>query len=208
MIHIISNGLMIALFVYLTIFACHILIRNQNVESDLRYYFYGIAAYFVFFIVSQSIFMVNSMAFKEETLTYQVLYILGNFLGHIGLLLLMYVVEKHIYDKLRYIPTIIILLSAILELIFFEYMFLFIVLLLVTATLIPIIYIGVAIRTTGKTKIKGILNGVGLIIFMLGILFNTYFMLSLSVAFYFLGPIMEFLGVAIFHYALLFYGRS
>jgi hypothetical protein len=208
MIQLISNALMISLFVYLGLFATHIIIRNQKIESGLKYYFYGIATYFIFFIISQSMFLVNDIFIEEATLTYEVLYILGNFLGHIGLLVLMFVVEKQVYNNLKYIPTIIILISAILELIFFEYMIIFIVILLLTATVIPMIYIGVAIQTTGTTRTKGLFHGIGLIFFMLGILFNTYFMLNILKAFYIIGPIMQFLGVAIFHYALLFYEKK
>jgi len=208
MIQLISNVIMISLYIYIAIFALHIIIRNQRVESGLKYYFYGVAAYFSFFIISQSMFLANDIFFTEGTLIYEFLYILGNFLGHIGLLLLMYVVEKQIYNNLKFIPTIIILISAVLEIIFFEYMIIFIIILLLTATIIPIIYIGVAIQTTDKTRTKGILHGVGLIIFMLGILFNTYFMLSIFIAFYIIGPVMQILGAAIFHYALLFYGRK
>lgn len=208
MIQFVSNILMVCLFVYLGFFTLHIFLQSLKVKNSLKNYYYGIAAYFLFFIISQSMFVVNDISFAEELFIYDLLYLFGNFLGHIGLLLLMFVVEKNISNKLKFIPTIIIMISAIFEIIFFDYMILFIIILLLTATLIPIIYIRVAIQTTGKTRNKGLLHGFGLILFMLGILFNTYFLLNISIVFYILGPVMEIIGAAMFHYALLFYGKS
>ncbi len=208
MIEFISNLLMVCLFVYLAAFAINIFLRVKTIESALRYYYLGIAAYFIFFIISQSIFVVNDLVVTEDTRLYDALYLTGNFLGHIGLIVLMFVVEKNVYDKLKFIPTILILISAILEIIFFDYMFFFVILLLIVATLIPIIYIRVAFQTTGTTRLKGLLHGTGLIVFMLGILFNSYTFLSISKVFYIIGPTMEIAGAVIFHYALLYYART
>jgi hypothetical protein len=138
---------------------------------------------------------------------YELIYIIANFISEIGLLILMFVVEKYIYSKLRFIPSLIILISAILEIIFHEYMFIFTIILLIPSTLIPVIYFRVAFQTIGKARIRGYLHGTGLIIFMLGLLLNTFFMWQISLYFSIIGPLMEFAGVGIFHYALLYYGK-
>ncbi|MBD3351828.1 MAG: hypothetical protein GF364_10115 [Candidatus Lokiarchaeota archaeon] len=200
----ISDIILISLFVILVICSCQILLRTRQISTDLRYYYYGIAFYFIMFVVSQSLFLINEYLFVEEESTYELIYILGNFLGNVGIAILMFVVERKVYNKLRYIPTIIIAVATVLMLILYQIMIVFIIIDLVAATLIPIIYIRVAFQTTGDTRVKGILHGIGLIVFMIGILLNTYFIGPI----YIVAPLLELSGVLIFQYALLFYGQG
>lgn len=194
---------MFCLFGVLLIFSCQTLLRTRVIETDLRYYYFGIAIYFIMFVISQALFIINELSFSEGEFPYDLIYILGNFLGNVGVGILMFVVERKVYNKLHYIPTIIIAIATILMLILYQLMIVFIIIDLIAATLIPIIYIRVAFQTTGKTRIKGILHGLGLIIFMVGILLNTYVIGPI----YIVAPLLELTGVIIFQYALLFYAK-
>lgn len=205
---IISNIIMVCLFVYLGIFFVHLLKKTQRIESQIRYYHYGILGFFITYICSQFLFILLNIFFEESNPTYDLIYIIGNFISEMGLLTLMFVVEKYIYSKFRFIPTILILILAILEIILHEYVFVFTLLLLLVSSLIPIIYFRVAFQTIGSARIRSLLLGLGLIIFMLGIILNTYFIWEILIYFAVIAPFIEFTGVGIFHYALLFYGKS
>jgi hypothetical protein len=204
MIKTISDLILVIEFGILFGFVCIIFLRTREISTDLKYYHFGIAFYFIMFIISQSMFLINEYFFMENSLNYELVYILANFIGNIGIGILMFVVERKVYNKLRYIPTIIIAVATVLMLILYPIMIVFIIIDLLAATLIPIIYIRVAFQTTGITRIKGLLHGIGLIFFMVGILCNTYFIGPI----YIIAPLLEITGVIIFNYAFLFYGRE
>ncbi len=203
----------IIFFVYCTIFFFHILWKSRKIDWELKYYYFGIASYIILFVISQSMFVINELLYTGGSgvpQEYYIIYIIANFIGQMAIFGIIVVVEKYVYNKMHYIPSVITLISAILILVLprindVSLMIIYILIGAVVGALIPIIYFRTGFQVSGKPRNKSFIIGCGLIIFILGVLLNTYFLLELIPILAIIAPIVQFIGMAIFHYGLLLY---
>ncbi|MFX0070561.1 MAG: hypothetical protein ACFFAO_05655 [Candidatus Hermodarchaeota archaeon] len=203
----------IIFFIYCTIFFIHILWKSRKIDWAVKYYYFGIAMYIILFVISQSMFVINEMLYTGSSgvpQQYYFLYILANFIGQMAIFGIIVVVEKYVYNKFHYIPSAITLISAVLILVLprindTSLMIYYILIAAFVGALIPFIYFRTGFQVSGKPRNKSFIIGCGLIIFILGVLLNTYFLLELIPILAIIAPIVQFVGIIIFHYGFLIY---
>ncbi|MBD3337531.1 MAG: hypothetical protein GF353_00390 [Candidatus Lokiarchaeota archaeon] len=206
--------LTILLFVYITIVSIHVVWVSRKIEWQVKYYYFGIATYMILFVISQTLFVINELlatpGFGSVPQRFLLLYIVANFIGQLAIFGIILVVEKYVYNKLHYIPSVIVLITAFLILFLpqinnLSMIIVYILIGAIIGALVPIIYFVTGMKLSGKARNKSFIIGFGLLIFIIGILLNTYFLLELVQILAYVAPIIQLVGIAIFHYGFLIY---
>lgn len=207
--------LLVIALVYTSFFLCHLLWKISKAESIMKNYYIGIAFFTACFLSARIIFLINDLIFMNElehVQTYNTLYIMGNFLATIAVFGIMFAVEKYIYKKLKFIPSIIVVISSVLVIfpgmLNTDLIIYFTIGGSIIGVVIPFLYIYVGINASGEMKTRSFLIAIGLIIFMLSVLFYADVLQASVPIFMYLSPLMLILGLGTFHYALLIYGKS
>ncbi len=200
--------------VYMALFVVHLIIKTLKVEPIMRNYYVGVALFVIIFMAARIIFLVNDVVYlnSDDLLTYNILYLLGNFLAILATLMIMLVVEKNVYKKLHYVPSIIILICAIMIPIFpgpeNAYVIFYAIISALMAALIPFLYIAVGLKVTGEPRTRSFILGTGLIIFIVAVLFYSDMMQEAIPALSYVSPIMMMGGIGLYHYGLLIYSKA
>ena len=180
----------------------------------MRNYHYGVMFFLVTFIACRIIFLINDTVitdlYGEDTPPYDALYIWGNFFANIAAFGVLVVVEKYVYTKLKFIPSIIILIASIMTLILPKWGEIWLtnvysIVAAVMGALIPFLYIAVALKVTGKTRKKSFLLALGLIIFIFSVMTYIEALQDVMPILEYISPILLIIGLGVFHYGLLFY---
>ena len=185
--------------------------KLPSIEEQLKYYYYGVIFFNFLWTLGQLFWLI--MEQFPVGLTYNIYYGLGNFFSYMAATVLMYVVERYVYKKLKYIPTFLLAIFTIIAVGLVQFYGTFMQIIptigsTVLIFIIPIIYYKVAIETEGKTRIKAMLMGTSLFIFGFGVIFNTYFFQSLLPIMEYVAPIIQLVGAGIFNYTFIFYHTS
>jgi len=196
--------LFIVLIILLLIFACTILIKTKGFEDKI--YYYGMIFFLVSYSVCRILILIDDQFFTGNWILYQ----WGSFFGSIASFGIMFVVEKYIYSKLHYIPSIAILGFGILMIVFptfnetnlITYWAIFGALI---AIIIPILYIYIGFKSTGALKNKCFIIAFGIIIFFIGNGLNTGALRDIIPILAIIAPLTMICGILIFQYGLLFY---
>ncbi len=185
-------------------------------EPVMKKYHYGIVIFIILFLIARIIFLINDTIYLpkgDNDPTYVRLYALGNFFAIIAAFPLMFVVEKYVFSKFHFVPSITILTCSMMVIIYpgpgdtSFIIFYAIISALMSATL-PFIYLYVAIKASEETRVKSTLLGLGLIIFFIAVLFYTDILQRSLPILAYLSPILMIIGVFLFQYGLLIYSKS
>ena len=118
----------------------------------------------------------------DLVLFHDIIWRLTSLIGNLGLILLMYVLELHILEKkLKFIPTIIVIIGTIPAMIFGaggqkdEISLVRLVMYVgnVFMILVPFIYFYLATKTSGRTRKRALSAGVGSFIMFVGVVLNS-----------------------------------
>jgi len=185
--------------------------KLPSIEEQLKYYYYGVILFNFLWTLGQLFWLI--MEQFPVGLTYDIYYGLGNFFSYIAATVLMFVVERYVYKKLKYIPTFLLCVFTIFAVSSVQYYGTFMQIVPTVGStilifIIPLIYFNVATETEGKTRIKAILMGSSLFIFGFGVIFNTYFFQSLIPIMEYVAPIIQLVGAGVFNYTFIFYQTS
>lgn len=197
--------LLIVFAVYLGILTIHLIIKALNSEKGRRNYYLSIAMFSGFYLVCRIMLTINYMLGYSP---YSIIYRWATFFVLIGMFGFMYAVEKFIYNKLKFIPSVCILIFAALVLIIPEYKRTN----LVTywsfiggafGILIPFLYLYVGSKSAGDVRKTSYILAIGTIIFVIGKSLNTVMLQEIILILYVIAPILMILGLIIFHYGLM-----
>jgi len=168
------------------------------------------------FLIARTIFLVNDVIYDETGDLFFYTgppYIIGNFFATLATFGIMLVVEKYVYTKLHFVPSVIVFICAVLTLVLpvigdFNMINIYSIIAAIIGGLIPILYLIVGFQVKGQPGRKSTLLGIGLIIFMVGLLMYIDTLQEEIQIFVLLSPILTITGLGLFHYGLLFYGTS
>jgi len=205
--------LIIIVIIYIGIFFVNLLWFSKQLEKQTKNYYYGISFFLLMFMITRIFFLINDIIY------YQTLdpdakqgfyYVLGSFTAAIAAFGIMFVVERYIYKKLHYIPSVIILISASLMIILpkingINMVTIYTLITSGMAALIPILYIIVGLKVSGTPRTKSFILAIGILIFFLSNLFNMGALKEAFPVFIIISPLTLLLGLGIFHYGLVFY---
>ncbi len=205
--------LVILVIVYLAIFTIHVLYKCTKIEPQLKFYHYGLAFFALMFMLARIFFLLNDLVY-ESTLNLAdkqgIYYLLGSISSGFAVFGIMYVVEKYVYKKLHFIPTIVVLISTVMMIILPRFNDINMVTYYSTisslmAIIIPLLYIIVGYQVSGQTRKKSFILAIAIIVLFLGNFFNSGFLKDALSIFKIVSPITILVGFIIFHYGLLFY---
>jgi hypothetical protein len=193
--------LFIAITVYLGILTVHLIIKAIKAESERKFYYVGIAFFTGFYMICRIILEIN---IASEGDPYSFLYQIATFFAMLGLLGLMLAVEKYIYSRLKFIPSICIAIFTSLILILPTYNGTNLITYWATggslfAILIPLLYFHVGFKSTGEVRRKSLYMAVSLLVFIVGKGMNFVFLLELFPVLRIIVPILMIVGLILLH---------
>ena len=205
--------LILVVILYLAVFTFHILYKCTSLEPQLKYYHYGLAFFALMFMLARIFFLLNDLFYEatlDPTQKQGMFYLSGSICSGLAVLGIMYVVERYVYKKLHYIPTLVVLISTGLMAVLPKINETNVVTIYSTisslmAIIIPLLYIIVGYQVSGQTRKKSFILAFAIIILFLGNLFNTGFLKDAFPLLKIISPITILIGFVIFHYGLLFY---
>lgn len=209
--------LLICTLIYLMIFSVHLLVRIRNLDiANLKKYYTGIALFGFAFFTFRLIFLINDVMYDitgDEMYYAGPLYIAGNFFASIATFLILFVVEKYVYKKLHFVPSIITLATGILILVLpsineTSMINIYGIIGALMAALIPFLYLFFGLQVSGETRKKSFMLAFSLIIFMMGILTYLETLQEALPILAYISPIITMVGLGLFHYGFLFYGSN
>jgi hypothetical protein len=164
-------------------------------------------------MLTRTFFLLNDIVY-ETTLNpldkQGLFYILGSITGGFGVFGIMFVVERYVYKKLHFIPSIIVLIFAVLMIILPRINGTNLITIYTTvgsgmAVLIPILYLIVGFQVSGHTRKKSFILAIAIFILLLGNVFNMGLLKDAFPIFKIISPLTILVGFIAFHYGLLFY---
>ena len=205
--------LIVLVIIYLGVFTIHILYKCTKLEKQLKYYHYSLAFFGLMFMLTRFFFLINDLVYEASLnpLDKQGLwYILGSITGSFGVLGIMYAVEKYVYKKLHFIPSIIVLVFTVLMIILpridgTNMITIYTTIGGVMAIIVPILYLFVGFKVSGHTRKKSFILAIAIFIILLGNVFNMGLLKDIYPFFIILSPIIILIGFFIFHYGLLIF---
>ncbi len=206
-------ALLFLVFAYLIVISVHIFVKNLKLEEKVRFYYYGIAFFAITFLISRIFFLRNDIVFYQTGDIAQKQgpnYVIGSFFSTIATFGIMFVVEKYVYKKLRFVPSIVILICAVMILVLpklnnINLVTVYSTISSIMAMLIPLLYIRVGLQVSGKPRVKSFILAVGIVVFFIGNVFNMGLLKDLYPIFIYISPITVLAGLIVFHYGLLIY---
>jgi hypothetical protein len=211
---IIEFIILLSVLGYSLLFFCHLVLKSLKAEIQQKRYFIGVAVFSIGFFVTRFFLLMNDLIYPETmelSLRQGILYLLASFFAMVALFWLMYVVERFVSSTLHYIPSIIILSSAVLIIILpktadgMSLVTIYTVVSGASASLIPILYLKVGFQVSGKTRKKSFLLAFGIVFLLIGNLINMGLLRKSFPILVYLSPLSILIGLVIFHFALLIY---
>ncbi len=194
-------NLFIVITIYLGVLTIHLIIKAIKAESERKFYYVSIAFFTGFYMLCRIILDIN---IASEGDPYSFLYQIATFFAMLGLFGLMVAVEKYIYQRLKFVPTICILIFTCLILIFPTYNGTNLITYWATigslfAILIPLLYFHVGFKSTGEVRKKSLYMAVSLLVFLVGKGMNFNFLLDLFPILRIIVPILMIGGLILLH---------
>jgi len=198
--------LFIVITAYLGLFTCHLIIKAAKAEGEGRNYFSGIALFSGFYMISR-IFLNIDLWLYGATNYNDPLYQWGSFFALLGFFAFMFAVEKYVYQRLKFIPSIFILISAALVLIFPKYNTINMIsywalIASAFALLIPFLYLNVGLKSTGEVRSKSLFLAFAIIIFVIGKGLNFAIFINALPLLRIIVPTIMLCGLILFHIGL------
>jgi len=206
--------LILLVIIYLGIFFIHLIWKSTQLEPQLKYYHYGLAFFAIMFMLTRIFFLINDFVYEAtlDPLDKQgFYYILGSISGSLAVFGIMFVVEKYVIEqKLHFIPSIIVLIFTALMIFLPRINGINMVTAYTTissgmAVIIPILYINVGIKVSGRSRIKSFILAIAILVILLGNIFNMGLLKDTYPIFKILSPLTILIGFSVFHFGLLFY---
>ncbi|MFX0098663.1 MAG: hypothetical protein ACFFCS_03710 [Candidatus Hodarchaeota archaeon] len=177
----------------------------------MKQFNYGIAFFSLFFMMCRISFLINDLIFEQTgdpAFKQGFFYYLGSIFASIAQFGIIYIVEKHVYRKLHYIPTIItfftIPLTIFLPRIGNANMITYYT---ITASLmnvlIPFLYLIVGLQARGRYRKRCFTISVSICLLLVGNLFNAGFIKETIHSFRYISPVVILAGIIFFHYGLI-----
>jgi len=197
--------ILIIFAVYLGILTTHLIIRASKSETRRKNYYFSIAIFSGFYLLCRIMLTINFLLMNDP---HSIIYIWATFFVLIGFAGLMFSVEKFIFTKLKFIPTLFILIFASLVLIFPEYNGTNMVTYWAIAggafgILIPFLYLYVGYKSAGEIRKISYIIAIGTLIFIIGKTMNTVMFQEEILILWVLAPILMIIGLMIFHYGIM-----
>jgi hypothetical protein len=192
--------------IYLAILTIHLIIKANKSEDRRQNFYLSIAVFSGAYLICRVMLTINYFQGGDP---HSDLYIWATALVLVGFAGLMFSVEKFIYTKLKFIPTICILIFAALCIIFprtssgtnlvtywsiFGGMF---------GILVPLLYLYVGFKSAGALRKNSFIIFWGTTLFVIGKTMNTVMFQEALPILYILAPIIMIIGLIIFHYGIM-----
>ena len=166
--------LIILVIAYLGIFTIHILYKCTKLEPQLKYYHYGLAFFALMFMLARIFFLINDLVYEASLNPSDkqgLYYLFGSISSGLAVLGIMFVVEKYVYKKLHFIPSIIVLISIILMILLptinnTNMVTIYTGFGVGISVIIPILYLIVGYQVSGHTRKKSFILAFAIIILL------------------------------------------
>ncbi len=202
-----TNFFLMTIFgVYLAILTVHLIIKAMKSEDRRKNFYLSIAVFSGAYFICRIMLTINYFLGWDP---HSDLYVWATAFVLVGFAGLMYSVEKFIFTKLKFIPTICTLIFAALCVIFPR-----------TASgtnlvtywslaggafgiLVPLLYLYVGFKSAGALRKNSFIIFWGTILFTIGKTMNTVMFQEALPILYPLAPILMLVGLLIFHYGIM-----
>ena len=199
----ISVVLFCVLSVYLGFLTIHLVSKAKKAEEERKYYFLSIAFFSVLYMVCRILMVIDAI---DEYPPLSPLYIYGSFFAVLGVVGLMFAVERYVYQKLKYLPTICIFIFSLLIILIpgdaTSLVTYWVIIGTAFAILIPILYLKVGFNSTGEIRKNSYYVGIGILIFLVGNGINAGDLTTAIEIFFILAPIAMMIGLVMLQIGL------
>ena len=189
---------------YLGVFTIHLIFKAKKAEEERKYYFLSIGIFGILYMICRILLVIDAI---DEYPPMSPLYIYGSFFAVLGVVGLMFAVEKYIYQKLKFIPTICVFIFSLLIVLVPGNETTKLVTIWVTigtafAIIIPILYLKVGLKSTGEIRKNSLFIAFGIIIFLVGNAINTGLLTAAIELFFIIAPITMIVGLILLQLGL------
>ncbi|TFG05883.1 MAG: hypothetical protein EU536_00635 [Promethearchaeota archaeon] len=209
----ISISIFIVLSIYLGFLTCYLILKATRTTDERKYYFLSIAIFSALYLLCRILLIYNSIA---EEAAYNSIYILGSFFAVLGVAGLMLAVEKYVYQKLKFFPTILVIIFSALILLYPQaegillwppyegtnLVTYWVAFGTISAIIIPLLYLKVAANSHGIVRKNSIYIAFGILIFLVGNAMNTKLITDLVPLLLIFAPITMLFGLLLFNFGL------
>ena len=189
---------------YLVILTFFLIYRAKRAEQERKYYFISIAFFTCLYTLCRVLLIIDLILQIPPLSPF---YIYGSFCAILGVAGLMIAVEKFVYHKFKYIPSIGVLIFAALVVLvpgtsdtklvtYWVSMGTFF------AILIPILYLKVGLKSVGEIRKNSFYIAFGILVFLIGNAMNMGLLTALYEIFFILAPITMLIGLILFQMGL------
>jgi hypothetical protein len=189
---------------FFTLLFCGIVFisKSRGKVKEYRQYLLGMGIFFLLYGISRIVMFSFEMLFPIDfvwnlsasdfrlifannpdiVFVHEIIWRITSLIGNVGLILLMYIVERHILEKkLKYIPTIFMIFSAIPALILGagqqkDELSIFRIVMYIgnfLLILVPLMYLYLGLKTSGRTKKRAISATIGMTTMFAGVTINS-----------------------------------
>jgi hypothetical protein len=196
---------MIIFGIYLGILTLHLIIKARSAEDRRKNFYLSVAVFSGAYFICRIMLTINYFLSWDK---YSDLYVWATFSVLVGFAGLMYSVEKFIYPKLKFIPTIGILVFAALTVIYPRTDGTNLVSYYTLAggafgLLVPLLYLYVGVKSAGALKKNSFIIAIGSLVFIAGKVLNWGTLQESINILYLVAPLLLIIGIIIFHYGIM-----
>ena len=199
----ISVILFCVLSVYLGFLTIHLVSKAKKAEEERKFYFLSIAFFSALYMVCRILMVIDAI---DEYPKLSPLYIYGSFFAVLGVVGLMFAVERYVYQKLKYLPTICIFIFSLLIILIpgdaTSLVTYWVIIGTAFAILIPILYLKVGFNSTGEIRKNSYSIAIGILIFLVGNGINAGDLTTAIEIFFILAPIAMMIGLVMLQIGL------
>ncbi|HUX99590.1 MAG TPA: hypothetical protein VMV49_08560 [Candidatus Deferrimicrobium sp.] len=198
----ISVYLFSILIVCLGVLILYMALKAKKAEQERKYYFISIAIFAILYMVCRILLLID---YINPLPPLSPLYIWGSFFAVLGVAGLMFAVEKYVYQKLKFFPSICILIFSTLILLFpgdatTRFVTIWVSIGTAFAIIIPILYLKVGFNSSGEIRKNSLEIAFGILLFFIGNAMNTGFLTNIYEIFFILAPITMIIGLVLFQF--------
>jgi len=192
------------LSIYLGFLTIHLVSKAKKAEEERKYYFLSIAFFSALYMVCRILMVIDAI---DEYPPLSPLYIYGSFFAVLGVVGLMFAVERYVYQKLKFLPTICIFIFSLLIILIpgdltTKLVTYWVIIGTAFAILIPILYLKVGFNSTGEIRKNSYYIAIGILIFLVGNGINAGVLTSAIEIFFILAPIAMMIGLVMLQIGL------
>ena len=177
-------------------------VKTEDLTRPQTEYYLGLVTFILVHFISRIFFYINDFKLGNPDLYWE----LGALIGLISLVPLLYAIERNIYTRSKFLFTILTVIFIILLYVLpLEYKPLNqTIIVTIVGAFIPLIYLYVAIKSTGSIRKNTLLIAGGIFIFLLGLTAHhkLYFPID-GFIYLILSPLLMLSGLFVWAYGLL-----